>query len=142
MIEKTSLLRRTAVDVGAPLRIELAGGQSLQVLRGDREDVVLLVDREGDTAFTLRLTEDGPVLRFERGLTIETRETLALAGRRVDIRGTEGVSICSGGDAVIDVAGELNSTAHTQHLSARLGNVNVKANDDVRLNGERIKLNS
>jgi hypothetical protein len=126
----------------SPVRIELARGHRLQVCRSDREDVVTLLDREGETAFTLRLTEQGPILSFERGLTIETRETLGLVARRVDICGTEGVSLRSGGDAAIDVAGELTTSAHTQHLSARLGNVNVKANDDVRLNGERIKLNS
>jgi uncharacterized protein (DUF2345 family) len=142
MLETVDPLQPTAVDVSSPARIELARGQRLQVCRGEREDVVVLLNREGETAFTLRLTEHGPVLSFEHGLTIETRGTLGLEARQVDIRGSEGVSIRSGGDAAIDVAGELTTAAHTQHVCARVGNVNVKANDDVRLNGERIKLNS
>lgn len=142
ILQSPTPLLPTAVDVPSPVRIELAGGQRLQVCRGDREDVVILLDRDGETAFTLRLTEHGPVLSFDRGLTIETRETLGLVARRVDICGADGVSIRSGGDAAIDVSGELTTSAHTQHVSARVGNVNVKANDDVRLNGERIKLNS
>jgi hypothetical protein len=90
----------------------------------------------------LRITPSGPVLRFDRDLTIEASEALDLVGRRVGIRGREGVAIESGADATIEVAGDLTSTARIQNLRARVGDVNVKANDDIRLNGERIKLNN
>jgi hypothetical protein len=35
----------------------------------------------------------------------------------------------------------LDSQARIQNITAVLGNVNVKANDDVRMNGERVRMN-
>ena len=81
-------------------------------------------------------------MSFERALTIETKDALELIGRRVALRGREGVEIESGADATMNIAGDLTSTARIQNLRASVGNVNVKANDDVRLIGERIKLNT
>jgi hypothetical protein len=81
------------------------------------------------------------VLRFEQGLRIEATGALELAGRTLLLSGTENVSIRSGGDATIEAVGDLSSSARIQDIKARLGNVNVKANDDVRVTGERIRLN-
>jgi hypothetical protein len=121
--------------------LELVGRQHLRIERGAKDDRVTLVARDGRISFSLRVTPEGPVLQFEGGLTIEAGDSLALAGRRVAIRGAESVSIESGGDASVEVAGDLSTTARIQNIRARLGNVNVKANDDVRLRGERIRLN-
>jgi DNA/RNA endonuclease YhcR with UshA esterase domain len=123
------------------VELELVGRQQLRVERGGRDDRITLVARDGRITFSLHITPEGPLLQFEHGLTIEAGESLELAGRRVSIRGAEGVSIESGGDATVEVAGDLTATARIQNLRARLGNVNVKANDDVRLRGERIRLN-
>jgi large exoprotein involved in heme utilization and adhesion len=123
-------------------RLELVGGQQLVVERGGETDVITLVAPSGDITFSLRVTPGGPVLRFERGLTIEASGELELAGRRVAIRGEDSVSIESGGDAAIEVAGDLSTSARIQNIRARLGNVNVKANDDVKVVGERILLNT
>lgn len=37
--------------------------------------------------------------------------------------------------------GDIATRAREQVIEARLGDVRVKANDDVKLNGERIRLN-
>lgn len=142
MRQKANLAYRTEPPPARPARLELVGGQQLLVARERGEDTVTLVARDGEISFTLRITPGGPVLRFERGLTIEARDTFELVGRRIAIRGYEGVAIESDADATIEVVGDLTSTARIQNLRARAGNVNVKANDDIRLNGERIKLNS
>jgi hypothetical protein len=131
-----SAMHRTEV-----VDLELVGRQRLRVERGGADDRVTLVARDGQVTFSVRVTEHGPVLQFERGLTIEAADSLELAGRRVTIRGAEGVAIESGGDATLECAGDLTSTARIQNIRARLGNVNVKANDDVRVRGERIRLN-
>jgi len=121
--------------------LELTGGQRLIVERGSAGDTLTLIAPTGEAAFSIHVTPAGPVLRFERGLKIEAAGPLELAGQKVAIHGKECVAIQSGGDARIDVAGDLSSTARIQNIKARLGNVNVKANDDVRLAGERIRLN-
>ena len=60
---------------------------------------------------------------------------------RVAIHGRRDVSISSGGDATVEAAGDLETFARAQHHTANLGNVNIRANDDVRLNGERVRMN-
>lgn len=130
------------VERNAPaVRLELVAGQQLVVERAGEADLVTLVAGSGQIVFSVHVTESGPVLRFDRGLAIEARGTLELAGRRVAIRGEDGVSIESGADAAIEVAGDLTSNARIQNIRARLGNVNLKANDDVKVVGERILLN-
>jgi hypothetical protein len=124
-----------------PAFVELAGGQHLRVERGPQNDLVTLVAPTGEVTLTIRVTPAGPILQCQGGLKVEATGPLELAGQSVAIRGTEGVTIESGGDAQIEVAGDLSTTARIQHIQARLGNVNVKANDDVRLRGERIRLN-
>jgi hypothetical protein len=37
--------------------------------------------------------------------------------------------------------GDLKTEARIQEIRARLGNVNVSANDDVRIDGERVMVN-
>lgn len=122
-------------------RLEFVGGQRLLVERGGQEDLLTLVASSGEVVFSVRITPTGPVLRFERGLRIEASGALEFAGRSLALSGEEGVSITSGGDASIEVAGDLSTTARVQHIRARLGDVSVKANDDVRLAGERVRLN-
>jgi hypothetical protein len=121
--------------------LELVGGQRLRVERGAHADSITLLAANGALVVSLRVTEEGPVLRFESGLVIEASGDLELAGRRVAIRGREGLAIESGGDAAIEVAGELTTRAREQTVEARLGDVKVKANDDVKLVGERVRLN-
>jgi hypothetical protein len=89
----------------------------------------------------VHLTPAGPVLRFEGSLLLEASGGLAVDAQRVAIHGREGLSLTSGGNARIEIAGDLDSQARIQNITAVLGNVNVKANDDVRMNGERIKMN-
>lgn len=122
-------------------RLECVGGQRLLVERGAQEDLLTLVSSSGDIVFSVRITPSGPVLRFESGLRIEASGALEFSGKSLELSGEEGVNIRSGGDATIHAVGDLSSTARIQNLTARLGNVNLKANDDVRLIGERVRLN-
>lgn len=122
-------------------RLDFAGGQRLLVERGPQEDLLTLVAPTGEVVFSVRLTPSGPVMRFESGLRIEASGALEFAGRSLALSGAEGVSILSGGDASLEVAGDLSTSARAQAITARLGDVSVKANDDVRLNGERVRLN-
>lgn len=48
---------------------------------------------------------------------------------------------CTEGDLKLQVAGDLHSEARVQNVTATLGDVNVRANDDVKMIGERIRMN-
>lgn len=122
--------------------IELTGDHQLTIERRPSDSVLQIVTPGGEVALTIELTSDGPILRFDGlNLRIESSGDLAIGARRLALHGREAVSITTGGDAGIRAEGDLTTEARVQNISARLGNVNVKANDDVRLRGERVKLN-
>lgn len=122
--------------------LELIGQQRLLIERKANENTLKLLSRDGQLRLSITITADGPVLRFEGpSLTVESTGDLAVGARRIAIHGREEVAITSGGNASISIAGELHSEANAQSLTARLGSVKVKANDDVQLLGEEVLLN-
>jgi len=125
----------------AAAEFDLTGRQRL-VLQHDRnEDVLRFLAANGDVVLAIHVTERGPVLRFGRTLTIEAPEELVLESERVSIRGCESVEVTSGEDLHLTAARDLHASARIHNITAELGNVNVKANDDVKLNGERVLVN-
>jgi hypothetical protein len=122
--------------------VPLVAGQHLLIEQLPERNLLQIVGPDGQARFSLEITRDGPVLRFDRGgLTIRAAGPLAIDAEAVAIHGREGVAITSGGDALIAARGDLESRARIQNLTAVLGNVNIRANDDVKLDGERIRMN-
>ena len=121
--------------------VPLVADQQLVIEDFPERNLLRVVAADGRTRFSLEITADGPVLRFEGGVMIQAAGPLAIDAERLTLHGREGVSISSDGDAAIRVAGDLSTTARIQNITADLGNVNVKANDDVKLNGERVMVN-
>lgn len=130
-------------DVPANVQtVPLVAEQRLVIQESPRGNLLVLLGPDGRKRFSLEVTPDGPVLCFEEGgLTIRTAGELAIDAGRIALHGREGVAITTDGDATIQVAGDLTTTARIQNITAELGNVNVKANDDVKLNGERVMVN-
>lgn len=122
--------------------LALMGGQRLIVENEASHNLLRIVSPEGMVSLSIRVTPAGPILHFGgTGLMIQADGDLAVKANRIALHGNEGVAITSGGDAFIDVAGDLHSKARIQNITADLGNVNVKANDDVKINGERVLVN-
>ncbi len=122
--------------------LALVGGQELTIV--DRDSGQLLVLRGSDRRInlTIEVTEKGPVVRLEGpALTIETSGPLSIQAQELALHGREGLRLSSGGDASVSVQGDLDTSARVQNIRAELGNVNVSANDNVRLVGERVLLN-
>ncbi len=82
-------------------------------------------------------------------LNIIGTDKLTLSSKKINLEASEQIDIKSGGnliqqigkDCLTQIGGSNKSSAQMQKLSATLGSVEIKANDDVRLDGERIKLN-
>lgn len=113
----------------------------LTIERGERGSVIRLHDGGGGVPLRVELGPDGPVLVLGAGLTIAVAGELAFDAQRVAIRGRDGVHLRSGGDTIIESEGDLVTRAREQVVEARLGDVRLKANDDVKIVGERIRLN-
>jgi hypothetical protein len=93
-----------------------------------------LVGRDGGQRLEIVVTPQGPVLRLGAGLRIELAGALEIDADRVALHGRNGMSLTSGADASLQAA-------HHVAVRAELGEVAVKANDDLRLDGERVLMN-
>ena len=123
-------------------KFNLVAGQQLLLERGNSEDVILLSDQDGQVQLSIVVTPAGPVLKIEGlQLLIQASGSLAIDAEQVAIRGRKGVFIDSGSNVRLSAASDMELEASVNNIKATLGNVNILANDDVKLNGERIKLN-
>lgn len=130
------------VPTAAVPAIELAGQHRVHICRGDQTDTVELIGRDGKVVFAIEVSERGPVLRFEGpGLTIRAAGDLSLEAKTLNLRATTALNIQTGGDLQIHADGDLHSSARIQTITAELGDVKIDANDDVRLDGERVLVN-
>lgn len=128
--------------VEAGRSIDLVGRQRLLLLHENGLDRLQILAPDGRLRLTIEVTERGPVLSFEGpALTLCASGEMAFEAERLTLHGRKGVCVTTGGDLVLDAAGDLASRARIQDVEARLGNVNVRANDDIRLNGERVMVN-
>jgi hypothetical protein len=131
--------RSTSADESSTVPL----GDHLLMIRAcpDGSHVLTLIGPSGLQALTIELTSQGPRLRMEAGLSLAFSGELIIDAKRVAIHGREGLALTSGADATVAAKGDLTTSARVQTISAELGDVRVKANDDVRLNGERILMN-
>jgi len=93
-----------------------------------------LIGPTGGQSLEIIVTPQGPVLRLGSGLRIELAGALSVDAERLALHGRNGVTLSSGGEVSIEAATHLTAKAD-------LGDVRVKANDDLRLDGERILMN-
>jgi len=114
---------RTPTDPADPTdphstALTLPGGHHLIVEDGQSPRSLVHLRGPGPVQLTIEITPAGPVLRFQGpALALDARGGLAIAADRVSIHAREDLQLSAGGD------------------------VRVRANDDVTLNGERVLLN-
>lgn len=102
-----------------------------------------ILEPAGTRAITLAVNADTIVISVEGGsVVLRTAGRLRLEAEQLDLHGRRGVNITSEGDARIAVAGNVSVSGRAQELVAHRGSVSVTASDDVKLDGERIMLNS
>ncbi|MDC0723394.1 hypothetical protein [Nannocystis bainbridge] len=122
--------------------LELVGQHRVELRRDPALDTLELIGRDGKVVLAIEVRETGPVLRFEgAGLTLKTAGELVLDAKKLTLRSEEALSLTTGGDLDLVAAGDLRSTARVQTITAELGDVRLEANDDVRIDGERVLVN-
>lgn len=123
--------------------LALRSGYSIQAIESPQANVVHLKAPDGRICVTIALRPEGPAVEVRAGsLAIVAEGDLRIDCGRLSIRAEEDLAIRAGRDMVVSAEGALTTEASSQHIKARLGEVRVQANDDVRLDGERIRLNS
>jgi hypothetical protein len=133
--------------------VELSRNQRLVITRASAElapavvgtpgeDCLRLIDARGVISLKIRLSPDGPVIEVGGGsVALKLEGDLAIGARRLLLHGSEGVEISSDADVSITAGENIASRAKRQDLTATLGDVRVYANDDVKIDGERIRMN-
>jgi hypothetical protein len=110
-----------------------SSGRSVTVTDGAPEQLTVR-SPEGAVELAVRFTPEGPVLSFSAAaLDLRSSGTMRLACGKLEVDAREGIALTTGGD----VRAEADAVA----IRARLGDVAIEANDDVRVDGERIRLN-
>ena len=109
-----------------------------------------IISESGETHVCIHYLPNGMLEITSKRIQIVADEQLKFSAPHVDIHADKNLKISSSGyistsvsqDALIEVKGQQINKAHTQFIKSTHGNIEVRANDDVKIDGERIKLNS
>lgn len=130
--------------------VTLHDGFAMRVVGPDRKELRLTAP-DGRVCLKISLTPDGPLVEISAAsLSVATDGDVTIDCERFGVNARRDVVVVAGGtiahDAGADITtraeGEIQTEAVAQRHRARLGNVDLIANDDVSLEGERIRLNS
>jgi len=127
----------------AQTTLALAGAHQIVLTPGAASDELhIRSTRTGQALLTLSVSADGVSVRVAgASVIIEAAEMLRLQARQLVLSALQELVVESGGTADLRIAGDLTMAAAAQSLIATEGDVSLRANDDVRLDGERIRLN-
>jgi hypothetical protein len=128
------------LDPGASSRLTI-GDHVVVVERHPGGGVLKLLSADGNLPLEIAITKEGAVLRLGRGLTVSVAGPLALDVDSLAVNARSGIALDSGGQMRLHAGGDIVTSGDAQAIVARKGNVDVTANDDVTLHGERIKMN-
>lgn len=117
------------------------GGYELVVERTALGGALRLIGRDGAQPIEIEVTTAGPIVRLRSGLSLSVEGDIELAGDRLSLHARRALCLTSEGPVEVRARGDVTSEAAAHAIVARLGDVALRANDDVKLNGERIELN-
>lgn len=110
-------------------------GYRVEVREEGGTEGIRLVAPSGHLCLKITLEPSGPRIDvYGTELHAHAEDVVRIEGQRVEIAGKESVSVRS--------EGAVRSDAFEHHIESTHGEVRLVANDDVALDGERIRLNS
>lgn len=117
------------------------GNHVLVIERTAEGGLLRLLSPEGAKPIEIEVTAAGPILRLGNGLAISVAGKLDIAAEELSLSARRELSLRSEGTMEIAAAGDMAIEAEAHTIEARLGDVSIKANDDVIAVGERIRMN-
>lgn len=155
--EPPASLPALLADIAAPRaesttqRMELSSGRVVEAdVEGPGRDRFTIRSATGEVELQICMTEKGPLLRFRaadveldatRDVKVHCEEFHVKAAKHIVQEAGGDLRQRIGGQADVKVRGRLTLAAREARLQAKRGNVQIEANDDVEVLGERIKLN-
>ncbi len=143
-------MKNTTTEENPIYEKPLKQGHSLTILDKNGSDVVQVRNAQGLTLFTIEITEQGTNLNIEaKNINLVAEDKLNLSANEVTIDSRKKTVLINRGDYENKIEGNCNietmgdslNIAKTHLIKASLGDVKLQANDDIKLNGERVKLN-
>ncbi len=128
----------------------LASGRRLSLVEEGEQEILTVSAPDGRVELSIRFTEAGPVLSFEAAaVRLKSRGEVSVECDRFRVDAARSLTFHTGGEEVHRADGEISLEAgasarvagHAVDLRARRGDMTLKANDDLKLNAERVKLN-
>jgi uncharacterized protein (DUF2345 family) len=136
---RSFVTRPTPEGVG---RVRLASGYEIDVADAEQREIRILAPG-GATCVRITLSEAGPIVEVQAAqLAVHTAGKLDLSAGSLSLHATEDVEIRAGRNVSIVADAEIETVAFSQRIEATRGDVHLVANDDVRVDGERIRLNA
>jgi hypothetical protein len=133
----------SAAETDASPLLALSGGYSLTVARGEGPERLELRAKGGQMCLSIVLGPAGPSVQLDAAsLSIATTGEMRLSAEDLVLEGRNRIAIASQGDMRLAAGGKLATSGFEQHIEATHGDVHVEANDDVRVDGERVRLNA
>lgn len=130
------------------MRMEFETGN---ILVADRyKGLIIVCDKSEAVQIAIQIQDGGLEISLNASkLNITSSDELVLSSKKIEIKASEELSIKTSGnfiqqigkDILTEVQGTNKMIAETHKITADLGNVEIVANDDVCLNGERVKFN-
>lgn len=112
------------------------------VFHGSTQDRLIVRSPTGQVELSVRFTEQGPVLSFSgAAIDLVSPGAVTLDCGSLRVRSRDGIALETSGDIVQNAKGALRAEADDVSLRSRVGDLKLAANDDVIVEGERIRLN-
>lgn len=135
----------------APRRMALASGRFVEAdVDEPGRDRLTIRSATGEVELQICMTDKGPLLRFRAAdVELEATRDVKVHCEEFHVKADKHIIQESGGDlrqriggqADVKVRGRMTLAAKETRVQAKRGNVQIEANDDVEVLGERIKLN-
>ncbi len=121
----------------------LRSGYTVEALEVQEPATLRLIAPDGRICLKITLTPTGPEVELSSAsLKIASEGDVAVECARFAVSTKGDIALASGGDLLVRAVGEMNTEAFAQRHRALRGDFALKANDDVTLDGERVRLNS
>jgi hypothetical protein len=127
----------------ADARLPLAGDHQIVLTRGGANDELCIWSNGADQPLlVISVGAAGVAVKVSAAtVTIEATDLLKLEAKRVVLSALQELSLESAGNLRLQGSGEVVLEGSDLALVASRGDVRVRANDDVRLDGERVLMN-
>ncbi|RLB81914.1 MAG: hypothetical protein DRH15_06395 [Deltaproteobacteria bacterium] len=139
MMPKT---KSNVLNLATTERMAMVGGRELLIESNCDSNIIRIIEPEGTASLTILITKKGPIVQLTgKSLMIEAEGDISFEAENISLHSRKTTTISSETDLSFRAEGTIDSKASEHSICSELGDVKVKANDDVKLNGERIKLN-